>query len=146
MAFTINQKVIFAVRGKNLELLKERISEGGDVNHQDPEHGSPLVAAINNEDEAILQYLIENGANVNAENSHGIVPLETALHHSSDEVVRKLSWLGAKLNSRARPHWKERLEACLKNYKSLKQDKKQLVFAPASLILTNYFLPLNEAL
>jgi hypothetical protein len=24
--------------------------------------------------------------------------------------------------------------------------KKQLVFAPASLILTNYFLPLNEAL
>jgi hypothetical protein len=29
--------------------------------------------------------------------------------------------------------------------KSLKQDKKQLVFAPASLILTNYFLPLNEA-
>ena len=32
------------------------------------------------------------------------------------------------------------------NYKSLKQDKKQLVFARASLILTNYFLPLNEAL
>jgi biopolymer transport protein ExbD len=30
--------------------------------------------------------------------------------------------------------------------KSLKQDKKQLVFAPSSLILTNYFLPLNEAL
>ena len=26
------------------------------------------------------------------------------------------------------------------------KDKKQLVFAPASLILTNYFLPLNEAL
>ncbi|MGJ8694663.1 MAG: DUF5625 family protein [Thalassotalea sp.] len=30
--------------------------------------------------------------------------------------------------------------------KSFQQDKKQLVFAPASLILTNYFLPLNEAL
>ncbi|MBQ4892294.1 hypothetical protein J8L86_20805, partial [Shewanella sp. MMG014] len=29
---------------------------------------------------------------------------------------------------------------------SLKKDKKQLVFAPSSLILTNYFLPLNEAL
>jgi len=26
------------------------------------------------------------------------------------------------------------------------KDKKQLVFAPASLILTNYFLPLSEAL
>ena len=33
-----------------------------------------------------------------------------------------------------------------KTNKSLKQDKKQLVFARASLILTNYFLPLNEAL
>ena len=30
--------------------------------------------------------------------------------------------------------------------KSLKQDKKQLAFAPASLILANNFLPLNEAL
>jgi 2-iminobutanoate/2-iminopropanoate deaminase len=30
--------------------------------------------------------------------------------------------------------------------KQINQDKKQLVFAPASLILTNYFLPLNEAL
>ena len=32
------------------------------------------------------------------------------------------------------------------NYKSLKQDKIQLVFAPSSLILTNYYLPLSEAL
>jgi hypothetical protein len=30
--------------------------------------------------------------------------------------------------------------------KKLNKDKKQLVFAPSSLILTNYFLPLNEAL
>jgi hypothetical protein len=28
----------------------------------------------------------------------------------------------------------------------IQKDKKQLVFAPSSLILTNYFLPLNEAL
>jgi len=115
MAFTINQKVIFAVRGKNLELLKERISDGGDINYQDPAHGSALAAAINVEDEAILQYLIENGVDVNAANSHDIVPLEMALHHSSDWVVRKLSWSGAKLKSRARPHWKERLVACLKD-------------------------------
>ena len=115
MVFTINQKVIFAVRGGNLELLKERINDGGDINHQDPTHGSALAAAINNEDEVILQYLIESGVNVNAENSHGIVPLEIALHQSSDWVVRKLSSSGAKLKSRARPHWKKRLLACLKD-------------------------------
>jgi ankyrin repeat protein len=116
MTFTIDQKIIFAVRGKNLDLVKERISEGGDVNHQDPKHGSALIAAINNNDHDMIQYLIDNGANVNAENSHGIVPLEIALHHSSDEVVRKLSWSGAKLKSKTRPHWKERLESCLSNY------------------------------
>ena len=116
MAFTINQKVIFAVRGRNLDLLKERISKGGDINYQDPEHGSALITAIKNEDETILQYLLENGVNVNTENSHGIVPLEVALHQSNDDIVKKLSWSGAKLNSRSRPHWKERLEACLKNY------------------------------
>ena len=30
--------------------------------------------------------------------------------------------------------------------KLLNKDKKQLVFAPSSLILTNYFLPVNRAL
>jgi ankyrin repeat protein len=113
MAFTINQKIIFASRGRNLELVNERICEGGDINYQDPKHGSALVAAINNNDENMVQFLIDNGANVNAENSHGVVPLEVALHHSSDEIVRKLSWSGAKLKSRSRPHWKERLESCL---------------------------------
>jgi hypothetical protein len=32
------------------------------------------------------------------------------------------------------------------NYKLLNKDKKQLAFAPSSLILTNYFLPVNRAL
>jgi hypothetical protein len=32
------------------------------------------------------------------------------------------------------------MELHLKTNKSLKQDKKQLVFARASLILTNYFI------
>jgi hypothetical protein len=34
----------------------------------------------------------------------------------------------------------------LKPNKLLNKDKKQLVFAPSSLILTNYFLPVNRAL
>jgi ankyrin repeat protein len=75
-----------------------------------------LVAAINNNDVDMLKYLVENGANVNAENSGGVVPLEIALHHSTDEIVRLLSWSGAKLKSRCRPHWKERLQACLNDF------------------------------
>lgn len=116
MAFTLDQQIIFAVRARNIELVRERINAGGDPNFQDPQHGSALVAAINNEDEDILQFLIESGVNVNAENLHGIVPLEVALHHANNTIVRKLSWSGAKLNSRSRPHWKERLETCLNDY------------------------------
>ncbi len=116
MAFTLDQQIIFAVRAGNLELVKERIEAGGDLNYQDSKHGSALVSAINNGDEVILQFLIDNGADVNGENSYGIVPLEIALHHANNNIVRKLSWSGAKLNSRSQPHWKERLEACLNDY------------------------------
>ena len=67
-----------------------------------------------------LRFLIENGVNVNAENAYGIVPLEVALNHAGCSIVRKLAWSGAKLNSKSRPHWKERLEVCLKG--SSEQD------------------------
>jgi len=34
----------------------------------------------------------------------------------------------------------------LNEYQVIQKDKKQLAFAPSSLILANKFLPLNEAL
>ena len=116
MPFTLNQLVIFAARGGNLDLLKERVESGGDINYFDSNYGSALTAAIGNGNICIIDYLIENGANLNAENAHGIVPLEMALHHASDDIVRKLAMSGAKLNSRSRPHWRERLVACLNDY------------------------------
>ena len=115
MPFTINQKVIFAVRAKNLALLKQRLTAGGEINYQDDKYGSALSEAINGGDEGIIRFLVDNGANVNLANSSGIVPLELALHHASDEVVRLLSYSGAKISSRSRPHWKERLKLCIRN-------------------------------
>ena len=109
----LKPKVIFAVRGGNLELLKKRIEAGGNLNYQDSHYGSALVSAIGNSDAEVLMYLIKNGVEVNAENSHGIVPLEVALHHSNTSFVRLLFYAGAKLSSRSRPYWKKRLEACL---------------------------------
>ena len=115
MTITLDQLVIFAVRGKNLELAKERIEAGGNINYQDSKHGSALLAAINNKDEGLLQLLIDNGVNLNQDNSHGICPLEIALHHSSSGIVKKLAWCGAQLNKKSRPHWQEKLEACLRD-------------------------------
>jgi len=113
MAFTLDQLVIFAVRAKNLELLRERVSAGGNINHQDPIHGSALVAAINNNDLEAIKFLIERGVDVNADNSDWVSPLEISLHHADDEVVRLLAWSGAKLKQKSRPHWKDRLAKCL---------------------------------
>jgi|TARA_Y100001968_G_scaffold177561_1_gene162663 ankyrin repeat protein len=115
MSFTIHQKLIFAARGRNLRLVEERIAEGADIDYQDPQHGSALIAAINNNDVRLIQFLIEKGINVNLQVNRGVVPLEVALHHASDDVVRLLAWSGAKLSSRARSHWKERLRQCLAN-------------------------------
>lgn len=116
MNFNIHQKVIFAARSGNLELVKERVSEGGDVNYQDPMHGSALVTAIHNYDDTLVEWLIANGADVNLVNEHGIGPLEVALHsNSKPSIVKQLTWSGAKLNKKSRQYYSQRLEACLIN-------------------------------
>ncbi len=116
MSFNIHQKVIFAVRSGNLELVKERVSIGGDVNYQDPKHGSALVTAINNHDDVLIEWLIENGADVNLANEHEIGPLEVALHSNPEpSIVKQLAWAGARLNKKSRQYYSQRLEECLKN-------------------------------
>ena len=115
MSITLDQKVIFAARSGNLELLKERIASGGSVNTFDPKHGSSLLAAISNGHKEIVSFLIANGADVNHEHHHGIGPLEVALRHPNPEIVKLLSWSGAKLKKKTRKYYGQRLEACLKD-------------------------------
>ncbi len=79
---------------RNLELLEGRVKIGGELNYQDPEYGSALMFAINNNNNynvGIIQFLIDSGVNLSAQNEHGIVPLEVVLHHSSESVLRLLS-------------------------------------------------------
>ncbi|MBN8238552.1 ankyrin repeat domain-containing protein [Marinobacter hydrocarbonoclasticus] len=114
MELTLDKLLISAVRNGNLDLVKERIEAGANVNYQDPQAGSALGAAIYNDDVSLAQYLLETGADANLPNEHGIVPLELALHYAGDSMVRKLAWFGGKITSRCRPHWRERLEACLR--------------------------------
>ena len=115
MSITLDQKVIFAARSGNLELLKERIALGGSVNIYDPKHGSALIAAIGKGHKEIISCLIENGADVNYEHHDGIGPLEVALRHPNPEIVKLLAWSGAKLKRKTREFYGERLEECLKN-------------------------------
>jgi len=45
MSFNIHQKVIFAVRSGNLELIKKRIAEGGDKSSQSKDIKTALKLA-----------------------------------------------------------------------------------------------------
>jgi len=109
MTITLDQKVVFAARSGNLELLKERISAGGSI-----EDGAALLVAIRNKNKEIISFLIESGADLNFEHHHGIGPLEVALRHPNPEIVKLLAWSGAKLKKKSREYYRERLEQCLK--------------------------------
>lgn len=113
MSFTLDQKVIFSARAGNLELTKERIDAGGNVNCHDPKHGTALTAAITTDNVEMIEFLIQCGADVNAHNEHGLGPLEVALRNPNQAIVKVLAWSGAKLNKKSRRYYAERLEACL---------------------------------
>ena len=113
MSFAIDQLVIFAVRAGNVALLKERVEAGGDINYQDTEHGSALTAAIRKGNLDVLDWLLSSGADVHVEYHDGIGPLEVALRNPVPDVVYRLVCAGAKLKRKTRPHYRERLEACI---------------------------------
>ena len=114
MAFTKHQLVIFAARSGNVAALRDRVRAGGDINHFDPKHGAPLMAAIRNDRVAAIEWLLANGADANAEYGDQVGPLEVALYHPNPEVVNLLLRAGARLRKTARPYYSARLKNCLK--------------------------------
>lgn len=113
MSFTIDQLTIFSARSGNLQLLKERVQAGGDINYIDSSHGSALTAAIIKGHLEVLDWLMANGVDVNVEYHDGIGPLEVALRNPESSVVYRLVCVGAKLRKKTRPYYRERLEQCL---------------------------------
>lgn len=120
--FSIHQLTIFAARSGNLELLKERIKAGGDINYIDQQFGSALSGAIRTSKLEIIDYLIKNGVNVNASYYDDIGPLEIALRNPDIHVVYILLCAGARLRKKTRPYYKSRMEECLIEIKKYYKD------------------------
>ena len=85
----------------NLEVIKQHISAGSDLNEKEPSGGSsPLITAITFGKTDVALLLIESGADVNYTNNEGSTPLHTAAFFCRTEIVKALLESGADRNIR----------------------------------------------
>jgi peptidoglycan/LPS O-acetylase OafA/YrhL len=88
------------IRG-DLEIVKQHIQVGTDLDEREPAGGSsPLITAAVFGKTDIAQALIEAGANVNFQNNEGSTPLHTAAFFCRTEIVKSLLENGADINIR----------------------------------------------
>ncbi|MGD0235817.1 MAG: ankyrin repeat domain-containing protein [Syntrophorhabdales bacterium] len=78
-----------------LNMIKELLESGEDINETDPEGKTPLMGAAEQGDVAVVQFLVEHGARVN--DQYGAA-LMLALSHAHSDVVKYLLEHGANLN------------------------------------------------
>jgi ankyrin repeat protein len=110
--FTIHQLLIFAARGGNLDLMRERIAAGADVSYVDVDHGSALFAAIAGHHLSAVEFLIANGADVRMADAHGQGPLEYSLRHGDDNITAAL----LRASARLKPHALSRFRKLLSEH------------------------------
>ena len=81
----------------NIEVVKQHLADGKDVNEKDDVQMTPLHYAYTKE---IAELLIENGADVNAKQKDGFTPLHLAARVDRKEIVELLIAEGANVNVR----------------------------------------------
>ncbi|MBS1681655.1 MAG: ankyrin repeat domain-containing protein [Bacteroidetes bacterium] len=85
-----------AVVAGNLEVVRQHIAAGSDINVGDPFGGSsPLISASVFGKTEIAKALIDAGANLNAQNNEGSTALHTAAFFCRPEIVKMLLEKGA---------------------------------------------------
>lgn len=90
-----------AIRGENIEAVRNFLSQKVDVNAPDDRGVTPLTLAIQNGYEEIVRLLLVSGAQVNSEKSV-YTPLHTAVYAGKKEIVGLLVKAGANVNAKIR--------------------------------------------
>lgn len=80
-----------AVMSGNLEVIKQHIAAGTDLNEKDAMSGStPLISAVTFDKIEITKALIDGGADLNKKNNDGATPLHAAAFFCRVEIVQML--------------------------------------------------------
>ena len=90
-----------ALRG-SADSLREIIDSGVDVNVQNENGYTPLMAASRDGRIECIELLIESGADVNMQDESGFTALTNAVQHSNEQTVKLLISKGADVNHRTK--------------------------------------------
>ena len=98
---SINAKLDDAINRGNLEEVKELLSQGADIEYQDPFGSTPLMNAAWIGSAELVEYLLSEGANINHLNKDGESALSKvkSIGHNDfghDDVINLLVSKGAK--------------------------------------------------
>ena len=90
-----------AVVEENVEIVKQHLAVGTDVNAKDAAGSTPLHYAAEDGHKEIAELLIEKGADVNAKHGlNGSTPLHGAAYDGHKEIVELLIAKGAEVNAK----------------------------------------------
>ncbi len=79
-----------AVEDGNIEVVKQHLAAGTDVNSKDKDGWTPLHEAASEGHNKIIELLVAKGADVNAKGADGETPVDAAASPETTDFLRKL--------------------------------------------------------
>ena len=83
----------------NIEVVKQSITDGEDVNAKNVDGYTPLHVAAASGQKEIAELLIAIGADLNAKDNNGVFPLHLAATYGQTEIVELLIAKGTDVNA-----------------------------------------------
>jgi len=111
----LDQRLISAAKDNDVELVRELIAAGGNVNAKDSLEDSAFLYAGAEGFNEILELTLENGADVKSLNRYGGTALIPASEHGHIQTVKILIDAGVPLDHVNDPGWTALQEAVLLN-------------------------------
>lgn len=105
---TLDQLLIFAVRGGKPDLVRERLEARANPSYFDSRHGAALFVAINRRRVEMIHLLMAYGADIHMTDERGYGALEYALRTGDPAIVTAVLEYGATLKTH-REHWHQAL-------------------------------------